>query len=127
MFIQYTVPEFKHQDHEPKPINTIDQGSSVLNVCKRMNKIFKTSFYREFDSRIEVLKTRRPNFHFVSTQLRTRFVLGLCYLPNTIMIFFIKPHSHPNGFYWGQQCSWTLTPANSMQVSIMQFDNCNRK
>ena len=42
-------------------------------------------------------------------------------------VFFIKPHSNPNGFYWGHQCSWTLTPANSMQVSIMQFDNCNRK
>ena len=24
---------------------------------------------------------------------------------------FIKPHSHPNGFYWGHQCTWTLTPA----------------
>ena len=35
--------------------------------------------------------------------------------------------SHPNGFYWGHQCSWTLTPANSMQVSIMQSENCNRK
>ena len=33
----------------------------------------------------------------------------------------------PNGFYWGHQCSWTLTPTNSMQVSIVQFDNCNRK
>ena len=33
----------------------------------------------------------------------------------------------PPGFYWGHQCSWTLTPANSMQVSIIQFDNCNRK
>ena len=42
-------------------------------------------------------------------------------------LFYIKPHYHPNGFYWGHQCSWTLTPANSMQVSIMQFDNCNRK
>ena len=27
----------------------------------------------------------------------------------------------------GHQCSWTLTPANRMQVSILQFDNCNRK
>ena len=40
---------------------------------------------------------------------------------------FLKPHSHPYGFYWGHQCSWTLTPVNSMQVSIMQSDNCNRK
>ena len=28
------------------------------------------------------------------------------------------PHSQPNGFY-----SWTHTPANSMQVSIMQSDD----
>ena len=28
-----------------------------------------------------------------------------------------------NGFYWGHQCSWTLTPANNIQVSIMQSDN----
>ena len=40
---------------------------------------------------------------------------------------FFKPHYHPYGFYWGHQCSWTLTPANSMQVSIMQFDNFNKK
>ena len=38
---------------------------------------------------------------------------------------FLKPHSHPNGFYWGHH--WTLTPANSMQVPIMQSDNCNIK
>ena len=30
---------------------------------------------------------------------------------------FKKPNSHPNGFHWGHQCSWALTPANSMQVS----------
>ena len=45
---------------------------------------------------------------------------------NWALVFF-KPHSHHNDFYWGRQCSWTLTLANSMQVSIMQFDNCNRK
>ena len=33
----------------------------------------------------------------------------------------------PYGFYWGHQCSWTLTPANSMQVSNMQSDDSNRK
>ena len=26
------------------------------------------------------------------------------------------------GFYWGRQCSWTLTTANSMQVSNIQSD-----
>jgi len=36
---------------------------------------------------------------------------------------FLKPHSHPNGFYWGHQCSWTLTPDNSMQVSINLIKN----
>ena len=30
---------------------------------------------------------------------------------------FLKPHSHPNGFIWEHQCSWTLTIANSMQVT----------
>ena len=34
--------------------------------------------------------------------------------------FFSKPHSHPDWFCWGHQCSWTLTPANTEQVSIMQ-------
>ena len=43
------------------------------------------------------------------------------------MKFFIKLHSHPDGFQWGHQCSWTLTTVNSMQVSIMQPDDCNRK
>ena len=42
-------------------------------------------------------------------------------------IVFIKSHSHPYGFYWDLQCSWTLIPANSMQVSKMQSDGCNRK
>ena len=41
-------------------------------------------------------------------------------------LMFFKRHSHPNGLYWGHQCSWILTPANSMQVSNMQSD-CNRK
>ena len=34
----------------------------------------------------------------------------------------MNPLSH-----WGHQCLWTLTPANSMQVSIMQFDDSNMK
>ena len=47
---------------------------------------------------------------------------------DTRKMTFLKKHSHPNGFYWGHQISCTLTPAISMkQVSIMQFDNCNRK
>ena len=33
---------------------------------------------------------------------------------------FLMNHSHPNGFYWGKKCSLSLTPANSMEVSIMQ-------
>ena len=41
--------------------------------------------------------------------------------------FLYKLHSHPNGFYCGHQCSWTLTPDNSMQVPIMHSSNCNRK
>ena len=28
-------------------------------------------------------------------------------------------------FNWGHLCSYTLTPVNSLQVSIMQSDNCN--
>ena len=38
-----------------------------------------------------------------------------------------KPHSYPNDFYWGQQMLMGPTRANSMQVSIKQSDNCNRK
>ena len=30
-----------------------------------------------------------------------------------------RSNSHPNGFYWGHKCSWTLTPAKSMQVPNM--------
>ena len=41
--------------------------------------------------------------------------------------FFLKHNYHHSGFYCGQQCSWTLTPANSMQDSIMQSDDRNRK
>ena len=33
--------------------------------------------------------------------------------------FCINHHSHSNGLYWGHTCSWTLTPASSMQVSNM--------
>ena len=44
-----------------------------------------------------------------------------------IQQLFFMPLAHGYDFYWGRQCSWTLTPANSMQVSSMQFDNCNRK
>ena len=40
-----------------------------------------------------------------------------------IFFFFFKPHSHSNGVYWGHQCSWTFTPANSIQVSIMKSDD----
>ena len=47
------------------------------------------------------------------TRVQTKVFLGF--------LFFLKPHFHPNGFYWGNQCSRTLTPANSMQVSIMQY------
>ena len=35
-----------------------------------------------------------------------------------VFSFLIKPHSNPNGIL--RQCSWTLAPANILQVSIMQ-------
>ena len=44
-----------------------------------------------------------------------------------VHVFITPPHSQSNGFYWAQQCSWTLTPANTMQVSNEQSDNRNRK
>ena len=37
----------------------------------------------------------------------------------SFLLVFFKPHSHPNAFYWGHR-SRTLTPANTMQVPIMQ-------
>ena len=39
---------------------------------------------------------------------------------NICQLVFIKPCSHPSGFYWGHQCSWTLTRVNSMKISIIQ-------
>ena len=42
------------------------------------------------------------------------------------IVFFVN-NSHRNGFYRDHQCSWTLTPANSMQVSNMQSDERNSK
>ena len=38
---------------------------------------------------------------------------------------FFNSHSHHYGFYWGHQCSWTHTAANSMQVSIIQSQQFN--
>ena len=67
---------------------------------------------RDLNSRLfdrdSPLKINRPGTHKCSFMTR--------------VIFYIKHHSHPNGFYWGHQCSWTLAPANSMQVSIMQLN-----
>ena len=39
----------------------------------------------------------------------------------SIRSLYITPHSHPNGFNWGHQCLWTLTPGNSMEVSNMKY------
>ena len=49
-------------------------------------------------------------------------------LKNTLPLihFFIKSNSHHDGFYWGHQCSWTLTPANNMQVSNIVV-SCDKK
>ena len=46
-----------------------------------------------------------------------------------IWLLFISTSGHTNGFYWNYQyqCSMTLTPANRMQVSIMQSDDHNWK
>ena len=38
----------------------------------------------------------------------------------TSHIVLYNPFSHPNDFYWGHQCSWTLIPANSMEVPNMK-------
>lgn len=43
------------------------------------------------------------------------------------LYFFNNPHSQPNCFYRGHQCSCTLAPANSMQIPNIQSDDCNRK
>ena len=44
------------------------------------------------------------------------------FLPNPIFVF-----KSPTPTIMGHQCSWTLIPANSMQVFSMQSDDCNRK
>ena len=52
---------------------------------------------------------------------------SITFSPRLILVFY-KPHSHPNGFYWGHQCSLTHTLANSINVFNMQSsDDCNRK
>ena len=44
-------------------------------------------------------------------------IRNVCY---TYFFVYLTPTTyHPNGFCWGHQCSWTLTPANSMKVSSM--------
>ena len=42
------------------------------------------------------------------------------------VFYFITPTPTLIGFYWRHQCSWTLTPANNMQVHNMQSDDHNR-
>ena len=34
---------------------------------------------------------------------------------------FLTPHSHPSGFYWDNQSSRTLTSANNLQMSNIQY------
>ena len=31
--------------------------------------------------------------------------------------YFYKPQTRTSGFYWGRQCSWTLTSVNSIEAS----------
>ena len=69
--------------------------------------------------------------HFLVKPFLGNFYRHLAILPGHTghaksSIFLCKPHSHPYGFYWGYLSSWTLIPANIMQVSNMQSDNCNR-
>ena len=45
----------------------------------------------------------------------------------TLLLFFIYPAFNLNEFYWGHQCPWTLTLANSMQVSNMRSDSRTKK
>ena len=50
-----------------------------------------------------------------------------CGRTRTCDIVFLKNHYHTNGFYWGNQRSWTLILANRIQVSSMQSYTCYRK
>ena len=93
-------------------IRILEYESFVVNVESKRPDSFQTNlqslFIFIFDSFVRSLHHRRW-----SVKLKVK--LNCFYNP------------HPNGFCWGCQCSWTLTPANSMQVSNMQSNDCNRK
>ena len=37
-------------------------------------------------------------------------------------LLFLKTNSQPNGFCWGHQCSWTLTPAKGLNKTLFFKD-----
>ena len=57
-------------------------------------------------------------------EISKRFVYVFCgHKTNS----FKKPYSHPIVFYWVTNVHGPSPQANSMQISCMQYDNCNSK
>ena len=90
--------------------------SLSLDLCSQTN-IFFIWFFKQI-LQIDCLKTTLIVFTFL--RALNRDMCGKRFLLTPRYFYFKKPHSNPNGSYWDLQCSWTLTPANSMQVSTMQ-------
>ena len=107
-------------------IQQFQKSPKVKNLCGLLRNKFVAKNYKKSSN----LVTQLPNIsiglkYFSLPRLPSKDEMSpLCRCCKT---FLIKPHSHPDGFYWNHQCSWTLTSANSMRVYIMQTDDCYRK
>ena len=76
---------------------------------------FRKSFWPRDDIGLKFFGTLLVRFRRLASKFWTNLI---------IILKQLKPHSLPPvGFYWSHQCSWTLTTANSMQVSITPSDN----
>ena len=94
-------------------------------------------FKYQSDDAADCIEPKRAFFSFVLAKNLKKFleILRVYEFPiagsttgkATLQSKFVFLSVHPNGFYWGHQCSWSLTSANSMQVSIIHSYNQNRK
>ena len=65
----------------------------------------------------------------INRNLKSLFPKNIFLTKQVLLQFFsfFKLHCNPNSFSWSHQCLWTLKPANSMQISNIKSDDCNRK
>ena len=72
---------------------------------------------------------QQQKFKKINRNLKSLFPKNI-FLTNQVLLqffSFFKLHCNPNSFSWSHQCLWTLKPANSMQISNIKSDDCNRK